>query len=269
MRRPMKEVTQMEWAYQSDVGRVRSHNEDSVFIHQPDERMMAVIVADGMGGHRAGDVASQLAAEVVGEQLREMKIELSMTELESMLRKSVKKANDRILQRSREDKALAGMGTTLVAAIIKEEELIIGNIGDSRAYLINKKRFAQLTRDHSLVNELLHLGEITEVEAETHPQKHVLVRAVGTDPEVKPDVIKRKWMTDDHLLLCTDGLTNMVSDEQIHAVIQEDQSVKWKVDELMRRALEAGGEDNISLALVKRTVTSESPPQSDQEERGL
>lgn len=257
----------MEWAYQSDVGCVRSHNEDSVFIHQPDEHMMVVIVADGMGGHRAGDVASQLAAEVVGEQLREMKVELSMTELENMLRQSVKKANDCILQRSREDRALQGMGTTLVAAIIKEQELLIGNIGDSRAYLINKKTFSQLTRDHSLVNELLHMGEITEIEAEAHPQKHVLVRAVGTDPEVKPDVIKRQWVANDYLLLCTDGLTNMVSDEQIHAVIQEDQSVQWKVDELMRQALEAGGEDNISLALVKRTATSESLPESDQEAR--
>lgn len=254
----------MQWALKSETGRVRSHNEDSVFIHAPSEELVIVAVADGMGGHRAGDVASQLAVQVVKEQLRDITVEQPVSKLRDMLQKSIEQANRRVLEKSREDEGMAGMGTTLVIAILKEDQLLIGNIGDSRAYLINEQGCKQMTRDHSLVNELIDIGEITEVEALAHPQKNILVRAVGTDPEVLPDIIEHKWEANDYLLVCTDGLTNMVSDEHICEVIRTDNTIEWKADELIRQALEAGGVDNISLALVKRTVANVSPG-SDQE----
>lgn len=249
----------MQWALKSETGRVRPHNEDSVFIHAPSEQLVIVAVADGMGGHRAGDVASQLAVQVVKEQLRDITVEQPVSQLRDKLQKSIEQANMRVLKKSREDEGTAGMGTTLVIAILKEDQLLIGNIGDSRAYLINEQGCKQMTRDHSLVNELIEIGEITEVEALAHPQKNILVRAVGTDPEVLPDIIEHKWEVDDYLLVCTDGLTNMLTDEHIHAVIRTDNTIEWKADELIRLALEAGGVDNISLALVQRTVAKQSP----------
>lgn len=256
----------MEWAYRSDVGSVRSHNEDSVFIHAPDKHFIIVVVADGVGGHRAGDIASQLAAEVVGEQLLDMTGEQTLPELKEKLRESMVRANERVLKKSRENAAMAGMGTTLVVGVIKEPDVLIGNIGDSRAYLVNEEKCDQLTRDHTLVNELLKIGEITEAEAKDHPQKNLIMRAVGTDPDVKPDVTEHTLAKGDYLLVCTDGLTDMVSDEHIHAVIKTANTVEWKADELVRQALEAGGVDNISLALVKRTVTDQ-PFGSQQEAR--
>lgn len=243
----------MEWAYRSDVGRVRSHNEDSIAVHELGKQLV-VVVADGMGGHKAGDVASRLAAQAVEEELRHISVTHTVNELKEQLIESIEKANSRVLQLSQENESLAGMGTTLVVAVIQEEHVLIANIGDSRAYLVNRDMCKQLTRDHSLVNELLSMGEITESEAKGHPQKNILVRAVGTDPQVKPDVVLETWNEGDYLLLCTDGLTNMVSDELIHSIIKTEQTTDWKADELIRRALEAGGVDNVSLALVKRTV---------------
>lgn len=263
----LKEVTQLEWAYKSDVGRVRSHNEDSVSIHAPGEQLLVVVVADGVGGHRAGDVASQLAAEVIGEQLVDISHEQTLVELKEKLCTSMIRANERVLKKSRENDSMAGMGTTLVVAIIKEPNVLIGNIGDSRAYLVNEEKCEQLTKDHTLVNELLNLGEITEAEAKGHPQKNLIMRAVGTDPDVKPDVTEHTLSIGDYLLICTDGLTDMVSDERIHAVIKTDNTVEWKADELLSQALEAGGVDNISLALVKRTVTDQTQLRSQQEAR--
>lgn len=260
-----KEVTDLDWTYKSEVGRVRSHNEDSVLIHAPSQQLVFVVVADGMGGHKAGDVASQLAVEVVKEQLLEVTPNDSLPELNKKLKESMEVANRSILRKSREDESVAGMGTTLVVAILKEEKIMIGNIGDSRAYLLNEEKCEQLTRDHSLVNELVHMGEITEVEAEGHPQKNVLIRAVGTDPEVAADINEHTWAVGDYLLVCTDGLTNMVSDELIHAVIKTDNTIEWKADELVRHALEAGGLDNISLALVKRTMPRQTSPGSQRE----
>lgn len=257
----------MEWVYKSDVGRVRSYNEDSLFIHTLDEQLIVVVVADGMGGHRAGDVASQLAAKAVKEQLIHITADQSIEQLREKLLDSVKLANDRVVQKSRQDETMAGMGTTLVVAIIKEQHVLIGNIGDSRAYLLNEEKCEQLTRDHSFVNELLHMGEITEAEAQSHPHKNVIMRAVGTNTDVKPDVTIHTWAENDYLLVCTDGLTDMVSDERIHSVIKQDKQIEWKADELIRQAMEAGGVDNISLALVKRTVMPSSRAGSEQEAR--
>lgn len=263
----VREVAQVEWVYKSDVGRVRSHNEDSMFIHAPDEELVAVVVADGMGGHKAGDVASQLAAKVMEEQLVQIKAEHTLDELKTILVESVQLANERILQKSRENASMSGMGTTLVVAIIKGQHLLIGNIGDSRAYLMNDEKCEQLTQDHSFVNELLHMGEITEKEAMAHPQKNVIVRAVGIDDEVKPDVTVHTWAENDYLLVCTDGLTDMVSDEEIHSVIKKEDQMERKADQLIQLALDAGGVDNISLALVKRTGMSSSRTGSAQEAR--
>ncbi|WP_054949940.1 Stp1/IreP family PP2C-type Ser/Thr phosphatase [Numidum massiliense] len=247
----------MEWAYRSDIGRVRSHNEDSITVQALDAERGFVVVADGMGGHKAGDVASCLAAEVVSEKLQAVDARsLTPVQLKDEIVGGMQRANELVLKKSQEDESMRGMGTTLVVAVVRAENIVIGNIGDSRAYLISEGTYRQLTQDHSLVNELLNAGEITEVEARDHPQKNMIMRAVGTDRDVEPDVTEHVWATGDYLLVCTDGLTDMVSDEQIHATIQRDETIDWKADELMRLALEAGGTDNISLALVKRTAVS-------------
>lgn len=246
----------MERSYRSEVGLVRSHNEDSIAVHTLNERMSAVIVADGMGGHRAGDVASQMAVDITGQRLRSLSADQTMDQLQRQLVKSVEDANQAIYEKARENEEMAGMGTTLIVAVILNNEVLIGHIGDSRAYVVNQRVCKQLTSDHSLVNELITLGEITDTEAKNHPRQHVLMKAVGTEPNIEPDIVTFTWAEGDTLLFCTDGLTNMVSEQMIHDVIREDSHLDEKVDKLVQHALEAGGADNISLALVKRPAES-------------
>lgn len=247
----------MESVFLSDRGKVRTHNEDNggVFFHNKD--LALAVVADGMGGHQAGDVASEMAISELEKLWSLERIEqLSSPEkIEAWLKASVENVNASIYQYAKGHDECQGMGTTLVAAVLTKEFITIGNIGDSRCYILNNNGFAQITDDHSLVYELVRSGQISVEDAKHHPRKNVLMRALGTEETVIVDIKTLEWEERDILLLCSDGLTNKVTVEEIDNILREESIVETKAHELIRRANEAGGEDNITVALVKYEST--------------
>jgi PPM family protein phosphatase len=221
----------------SDPGRKRRRNEDSFVIDPP-----LFAVADGIGGAQAGEIASKLAASAVraGDpgQLEEL----------------IQDANRRVHQRSVEDATASGMGTTLTVAEIVGERVSIGHVGDSRAYLVRDGRLEQLTEDHTLVGELVRSGKLTPEEAESHPQRSVITRALGTDPDVDVDTFAVEPRPGDLFLLCSDGLTTMVDDRTIERVVEEKRrDLDGLVNELIRAANKGGGEDNITVVAFEIT----------------
>jgi PPM family protein phosphatase len=215
----------------SDPGRKRRRNEDSYVIDPP-----LFAVADGMGGAQAGEIASKLAASAVrGSD-------------PGRLEELIQEANRRVHQRSVEDAAASGMGTTLTVAEIVGERVSIGHVGDSRAYLVRDGSLEQLTQDHSLVAELVRSGKLTPEEAEQHPQRSVITRALGTDPDVDVDTFAVEPRPGDLFLLCSDGLTSMVDDELIERLVDEKRGdLDGLVKALIRAANKGGGEDNITV----------------------
>lgn len=246
----------LEIGVRSDVGKVREINEDSVFLSEAYPNGLRIaIVADGMGGHLAGEVASQTAIELITQLLHsKLSEDITIEKLEEALQEGIIESNSKIYLQSKNDLQFRGMGTTVVAAIISNEWIILGHIGDSRAYLVNETKITQLTKDHSLVNELLRNGQITEEEAENHPQKNILTRALGTDELVKIDHTVIHWENEDTLILCTDGLTNRVSDQKMSDLINNRAFTAQDIaDQLVELANEAGGEDNISVIIIRHT----------------
>lgn len=228
----------------SHIGLVRKTNEDS-FVFEPPHLF---VVADGMGGHIAGEIASKIAVNTVSEYLKE---QLITTDPQEILQEAVCQANDRIYNMSGTKPECAGMGTTVSAVYIKGEKIYWSHVGDSRIYLYHAQQLAQLTNDHSLVGELYRSGKLTKEEALNHPNKNILTRAVGTDTVLKVDCGFTTWEAGDALLLCTDGLTNMVSDEEIQYQLQNlATSSKDILDNLVEKAIAAGGFDNITAILV-------------------
>jgi protein phosphatase len=225
----------------TDPGRKRRRNEDS-FVHDPP----LFAVADGMGGAQAGEVASRLAAAAFREYH-----EADDLEPEARVAAIIKEANRRIYARAREDTQASGMGTTITAALVEDERIAIGHVGDSRAYLLRGDRLEQLTDDHSLVADLVRSGRLTAREAETHPQRSVITRALGTDPEVDVDSFVVTAEPGDVFLLCSDGLTTMVGDEDILAVVRQAASLGDAGKELVRAANKQGGEDNVTVVLFR------------------
>ncbi len=244
----------MQTVARTDVGKVRDINEDYIFLSDifPNGTIMA-IVADGMGGHIAGEIASKTAVEKICQIIEtNMSSKLTEDEYKSLLKEAINEANTCVYNLSLNNEKYNGMGTTIVVALITDEWLILAHIGDSRAYLFNNNNYVQLTKDHSLVNELLLNGQITEEEALVHPQKNVLIRALGTDQKVEIDVIKINWEKDQTLLLCSDGLTNYVSDKKIIEMINDSfLSIDQLADDLIKEANDVGGEDNISLVIIR------------------
>lgn len=226
----------------TDVGRQRAVNEDTP-CETPLDGGHLVAVADGMGGHQAGDVASQTAVEtLVGE------LKATEGDVRERLDSAIAAANDAVNRKADEADELSGMGTTLVAAILRDGDAVIGNVGDSRAYLVGEE-IEQVTEDQSLVRELIESGTIEESEAENHPQRHVLAQALGTDEEVDPDFYERS-LDGRTLLLCSDGLTEEVSDETIREVVVESDPLANSAEALVDRANENGGSDNVSVVLA-------------------
>jgi PPM family protein phosphatase len=231
----------------SDTGRRRRRNEDSYVCEPP-----LFAVADGMGGAQAGEVASGLAAAVLaeanGDELREERI----IEL-------IQEANRRVFKRSNEDPAASGMGTTMTVAVTgRDGKVLIGHVGDSRAYRIRGGTLEQLTKDHSLVGELMRSGKLSPEEAETHPQRSVITRAVGTEPDVDVDVFEVDAEAGDVFLLCSDGLTDMVSDDAIQTLLADREGeLEGVARSLVEAANTSGGEDNITV-LVFEIVDSAS-----------
>ena len=241
----------MQTFYLTDTGKVREHNEDNVIIlhNENDEYLLAV--ADGMGGHRAGEVASAIVINHLTEEFYALD---SLGDKESaidFLRDIVTSMNDKIFDYTKENPDSKGMGTTFVCAIKTRDYLLYGNIGDSSGYVIKNKKMHKVTKDHTLVNLLVSTGKLTEEEAKFHPRKNVLMRALGANNPIEIDIFDVENNATD-VLLCSDGLTNMLTDEQIERVLAEGNTAREVVDKLVRKANARGGKDNISVAYLKK-----------------
>lgn len=230
---------------ETDVGNKRSFNEDSVGYYE-DENFGIYIVADGMGGHNAGEVASKLAKDVLLSYVLNHRDEESPEEI---LNEALQNANRRIYKEGLLNEECNGMGTTITAALLRENELTVVNVGDSRAYVLKDDELVKVTKDHSLVQELLDNGTITKEEAKNHPNKNVITRAVGTNPVVKADYYELDIREVSKVLLCSDGLTNEVTEEEILNVIKSDN--KDQCLQLINMSKENGGRDNISVIIFK------------------
>jgi PPM family protein phosphatase len=220
----------------TDIGRVRERNEDSYLVEPP-----LYAVADGMGGARGGAVASSLALDTVEELFRGGKASLADT---------IRSANRAVFERSISDRKVSGMGTTLTATTVDEHGAHLGHVGDSRAYLLRAGALRQLTDDHTLVNRMVKAGEITPQEAGTHPHRNVLTRSIGTEPEVVVDENDVPLIDGDRLLLCSDGLTGMVTEPQIQAILETTPDPQESADRLIKAANRAGGIDNITVVIL-------------------
>ncbi|MFD2670197.1 Stp1/IreP family PP2C-type Ser/Thr phosphatase [Marinicrinis sediminis] len=240
----------MRTANRSDVGKVRLINEDRAFVDENLNGLTLAIVADGMGGHQAGDKASELAVQTIQQQLADLHSGMSRDEMEQALRRAIDKANETIYAYAQQNGELAGMGTTIVVVIVDDASWMIAHIGDSRAYKLSSEDLEQLTEDHSLVNELLKRGQITSEEAEHHPRKHVLIRALGTDETVHADVYWGTWQNDEIILICSDGLSGLVDEAQMKRIVLAGRDLEQIADQLVQAALDAGGDDNITVVLL-------------------
>lgn len=223
----------------TDIGRSRDHNEDGYLVREP-----LFAVADGMGGHRGGEVASSVALESL-EQLPK--------DSDGLLRALVdriREANRMVLERGESDPELRGMGTTLTALVTQEQKAHVAHVGDSRAYLLRDGSLQQLTEDHSLVQRMVREGELTPEQAGRHPQRSILTRALGVDAEIAVDELTLPLLAGDRLLLCTDGLTGMIDPDRIHEILESERDPQAASDLLVEEANGAGGDDNITVVVV-------------------
>jgi PPM family protein phosphatase len=234
----MLRVTEAVW--RTDTGRQRRENEDSAYVRAP-----VFVVADGMGGAQAGEVASRIAIETFEQGLP------GSGTPEARLAELVRDANRRIHDRSRVEHGREGMGTTLTAACLEEGHLAIAHVGDSRAYLLRDGELTRLTQDHSLVDELVRQGKLTEEQAAEHPQRSIITRALGPEPEVEVDTWSYPVQDGDVVLLCSDGLTSMVSDDRVSEIMRTAGTLQAAADRLIDEANESGGRDNITVVLCR------------------
>ncbi len=232
----------------TDVGLKRSKNEDNFFV---DEGMGLFIVADGMGGHKGGDLASKLAVEAVREVAKSHREEHTFLSPRAMLEECYVEASSRIFSKSQENNGLfQGMGTTLVVAYVHEGEIFIANVGDSRAYYLNQQYLWQMTEDHSLVNEHIRAGLLKDSEAKDFQAKNVITRSVGFERQVRCDIIKKPLSAGDTFLLCSDGLSGLVEDPEIHDICRKNSKEK-AAQICVDRAKEEGGDDNITVIIIE------------------
>lgn len=245
----------MQTHFLTDRGQVRGHNEDSGGIYYNKSGQMLAIVADGMGGHQAGDVASQLAVENIQQHWQKTTKVKDPGEAETWLKEILKEANQTIYSLSIQKEDLVGMGTTIVVSIHGKDFMTVGHIGDSRCYLHNENGFKQITEDHSLVNELVRTGQISVEDANHHPRKNIVLKALGTEKEVTADIQSLEWENGDILLLCSDGLTDKMSNTTLLDFIELDKQVDEICQALIDLANERGGEDNISLVMIRNIPT--------------
>ena len=225
----------------TQTGNVRRSNEDAYLIREP-----LFVVADGMGGAQAGELASRMAADEFAD------VDLAAADGESTLREVIARANRRIIERARSDPSAAGMGTTVTAALVGADgRVAFAHVGDSRAYLLRGGALQRLSEDHSLVGELMRAGQLSEAEAEVHPQRSVITRALGADPDVEVDTFTVQGEPDDVVLLCSDGLNTMIDDDDIRAVLLEKAADPKEICEALVAAANArGGEDNVTVIAI-------------------
>ncbi|MGN0302568.1 MAG: Stp1/IreP family PP2C-type Ser/Thr phosphatase [Anaerotardibacter sp.] len=222
----------------TDVGRVREHNEDSMLLAAP-----LFAVADGMGGHEAGEVASEIAIQTLAEMTPE--------HLDAIgLEQAVVAANLNVMRAPAQGVGRDGMGTTLTAAMVENERLLVAQVGDSRAYLLHGGHMQQITRDHSLMADMIESGQITEEEARFHPNRSVITRAIGSDAYMRPDIYELNVVAGDRLLLCSDGLNTMLEDREIRYILSSVSNPQKCCEELVEAALRAGGHDNVTVVVV-------------------
>lgn len=232
----------------TDVGMVRQVNQDYVYTSEKPLGNLPnlFVVADGMGGHQAGDYASKYTVEVLQKELKNNKDK----DIERALVSAIKKANKEIIREAASDEHLKGMGTTVVAATIVNQMLYFANVGDSRLYLINQG-ITQLSKDHSLVEEMVRLGGIKPEEAKHHPDKNIITRAIGAKENVEVDFYEHRLKRGDIILMCTDGLSNMVEDEELFHIVQGARDIVEAGTTLVEAAKENGGTDNIGIVLAE------------------
>lgn len=228
----------LSFGSRTDVGYVRDHNEDSLIIIPP-----LFAVADGMGGHEAGEIASEITVNTLAELVP------SHLDAEG-LTAAVEAANYNVIKAPRQGIGRDGMGTTLTAAMLEGERLLIAQVGDSRAYLLHKGNLQQITRDHSLMADLIEAGQLTPEEARYHPNRSVITRAIGSDIHMRPDIYELNVCAGDRLLICSDGLSSMVSDQEIASIMRSHSNPQHCADELVSAALENGGADNVTVIVA-------------------
>ncbi|CDM69075.1 protein phosphatase [Clostridium bornimense] len=227
------------FGFVSDVGNVRTLNEDYYgYLHEKDYSIY--VVADGMGGHNAGEVASKIAVE---ETIKNFKVNKSITE-------SIRKANEKIYLLSVEDKNLSGMGTTITVAVIENNNIEIGHVGDSSCFVVDGNNIIKITRDHSLVQELIEIGSITEEQAKTHPNRNIITRALGTNDSIDIDVYKLELSGREKFILCTDGLSNYVEQDEMLSIVSKENCKEACLD-MVELAKSRGGRDNITVIVFE------------------
>ena len=240
----------MKSFYLTDTGIVRSHNEDSLIIVKNAENSYLMAVADGMGGHSAGEVASSIAISYLGKRFQDSFFKMSKADAVEWIRTSVNEINSLIFKYTDENPESKGMGTTLVLSVITKDYILFGNIGDSSGFVMKDKKLHKVTYDHTLVNLLLSAGELTEEEAKNHPRKNILMNALGINDPIEIDVFDCVDMEIEEIMLCSDGLTTMLTDEQIEKTLLSDLTMEEKVVRLIKKANNRGGKDNISVAYL-------------------
>ncbi len=239
----------MKSYYLTDAGKVRSHNEDSVTIVKNTNDEYLLMVADGMGGHRAGEVASSLAVTHFGKRFSSLSSVGNLKDAVNWINDNVSEINEAILDYAKNHYDSTGLGTTLVLSLLTKDFLIFGNIGDSSGFVLKNNRLHKVTKDHTLVSLLVEAGDLTEEEAKNHPKKNVLMKALGASDKVDMDIFEVERNVDG-ILLCSDGVTNMLTVEQIEKVLEEELTIEEKVKKIVRKCNARGGQDNISVAFL-------------------
>lgn len=234
----------------TDIGKAREKNQDYYYVSEDTDVPRIYILADGMGGYKGGEVASKLATESVKKYIENnfSNIIKEKEEILKLIASAVEYANMVVYEKSKEDKELEGMGTTLEVCVIYNNKAYIGHVGDSRIYRIRKDIIRKLTKDHSYVQQLIEDKKITREEAKTHPKKNMITKALGCTPFVEPDLRARNFEKGDIFIICSDGLTNMVDEKQIYEIIKQD--IENATEKLINEANQAGGYDNITVIII-------------------
>lgn len=239
----------MNIAVKSDIGKRRMVNEDAAGYFLNQKRKPLVVVCDGIGGYNAGEIASEVALSQLGKAWETTALD-TIEESYQWVISTLQATNDVIFQQSQQEAALNGMGTTVVLAIMIDDQLLVAHVGDSRAYLWREGTMKQLTSDHSLVNALVQSGEITEQEALHHPSKHIVTQSLGITLGVEIEVGKTSLNPEDRILLCSDGLSDMLCFEELQAILKQPGTPHEQVEWAIKQANEAGGRDNITVAII-------------------
>lgn len=237
----------------TDLGKAREINQDFYFIPSSSEELSLFIVADGMGGYNGGEIASRLAVDNAKEYIETHFHKTAKDKINSLLEQAMLHAHRVICEKASQNEELADMGTTLDICLIVDDKLYIGHIGDSRVYKIRNGIITQITSDHSYVESLVKDGTITKEEAYHHPKKNMLIKALGGNIPAEPDVLVKEWKQDDIIIMCTDGLTNMLKENEICDIVMEN--IEKAHEKLIQKANEHGGYDNITVVIIQNNET--------------